>query len=77
MIEKNIFDEINQKKLKLDELRPLSEETVKSLREIVLLEWTYNSNAIEGNTLTLLETKVVLEGITVGGKSLREHLDYF
>ncbi|MEG0514775.1 MAG: hypothetical protein RR523_03950 [Cetobacterium sp.] len=33
MIEKNIFDEINQKKLKLDELRPLSEETVKSLRE--------------------------------------------
>lgn len=40
MIEKNIFDEINQKKLKLDELRPLSEETVKSLRESVLLEWT-------------------------------------
>ncbi len=75
MIEKNIFDEINQKKLKLDELRPLSEETVKSLRESVLLEWTYNSNAIEGNTLTLLETKVVLEGITVGGKSLREHLE--
>ena len=34
-----------------------------------------NSNAIEGNTLTLLETKVVLEGITVGGKSLREHLE--
>ena len=75
MIEKNIFEEISQKKLKLDELRPLPKETVKSLRESILLEWTYNSNAIEGNTLTLLETKVVLEGITVGGKSLREHLE--
>lgn len=75
MIEKNIFEEINQKKIKLDQLRPLSEETVKSLRESILLEWTYNSNAIEGNTLTLLETKVVLEGITIGGKSLREHLE--
>ncbi|MGL5428811.1 MAG: hypothetical protein ACRDAS_12970 [Cetobacterium sp.] len=75
MIEKNIFEDINQKKLKLDKLRPLSKETVKSLRESILLEWTYNSNAIEGNTLTLLEIKVVLEGITIGGKSLREHLE--
>ncbi|MGL5355620.1 MAG: Fic family protein, partial [Cetobacterium sp.] len=47
----------------------------KSIRESILLEWTYNSNAIEGNTLTLLETKVVLEGITIGGKSIREHLE--
>jgi Fic family protein len=46
-----------------------------SLREKMVLEWTYNSNAIEGNTLTLRETKVVLEGITVGGKSLREHFE--
>ncbi len=35
----------------------------------------YNSNAIEGNTLTLSETKVVLEGITIGGKSMVEHLE--
>jgi len=41
----------------------------------LVLEWTYNSNAIEGNTLTLKETKVVLEGITIGGKSLREHME--
>ncbi|WP_245183576.1 Fic family protein [Lentibacillus salicampi] len=41
----------------------------------MLLEWTYNSNAIEGNTLTLNETKVVLESITVGGKTMREHLE--
>jgi Fic family protein len=45
------------------------------LREKILLEWTYNSNAIEGNTLTINETKVVLEGITVGGKTMREHLE--
>lgn len=49
--------------------------TLKTLREKLLLEWTYNSNAIEGNTLTLKETKVVLEGITVGGKTMREHLE--
>lgn len=47
--------------------------TVQSLREKLFLEWTYNSNAIEGNTLTINETKVVLEGITVGGKTMREH----
>jgi Fic family protein len=49
--------------------------TLASLREKLMLEWTYHSNAIEGNTLTLRETKVVLEGITVGGKSLREHFE--
>lgn len=69
------FEIIDEKKKMLDKLRPLSTETVKSLRESILLEWTYNSNAIEGNTLTLLETKVVLEGITIGGKTLREHLE--
>lgn len=71
----NIFKIIDEMKNKLDKLRPLSEETIKSIQESILLEWTYNSNAIEGNTLTLLETKVVLEGITIGGKTLREHLE--
>jgi Fic family protein len=70
-----MFEEIDRKKQLLDSKRPLPEYTVKSIREHLLLEWTYNSNAIEGNTLTLMETKVVLEGITVGGKSLREHLE--
>lgn len=70
-----MFEEINKKKAKLDALRPLPIYTVKSLREKLLLEWTYNSNAIEGNTLTINETKVVLEGITVGGKTLKEHLE--
>jgi Fic family protein len=70
-----MFDNINQKKVLLDANRPLPKYTVKSLREKLLLEWTYNTNAIEGNTLTINETKVVLEGITVGGKTLREHLE--
>jgi Fic family protein len=62
-------------KAKLDAARPLPPHTLASLREKLALEWTYHSNAIEGNTLTLRETKVVLEGITVGGKSLNEHLE--
>ncbi|MBG9472361.1 Fic family protein [Priestia megaterium] len=70
-----MFEQINRKKAKLDTLRPLPKYTLKSLREKLLLEWTYNTNAIEGNTLTMNETKVVLEGITVGGKTMREHLE--
>lgn len=70
-----MFTEIDKKKALLDSYRPLPEYTVKSIREQLLLEWIYNSNAIEGNTLTLMETKVVLEGITIGGKTLREHLE--
>lgn len=66
---------INRKKAQLDKLHPFPKHTLKSLREKLFLEWTYNSNAIEGNTLTLNETKVVLEGITIGGKTLREHLE--
>jgi len=69
------FDRIDNKKKVLDSKRPIPTETLNSLKENYVLEWTYNSNAIEGNTLTLIETKVVLEGITVGGKSMREHLE--
>lgn len=70
-----LFEVINEKKAQLDVARPLPIYTLKSLREKLFLEWTYNSNAIEGNTLTMNETKVVLEGITIGGKTLREHLE--
>lgn len=69
------FTAIDNKKRLLDSKRPLPVNAVKSLQESILLEWTYNSNAIEGNTLTIAETKVVLEGITVGGKTLQEHLE--
>lgn len=70
-----MFDGINRKKAALDAARPLPKYTLQSLREKMLLEWTYNSNAIEGNTLTINETKIVLEGITIGGKTMREHLE--
>ncbi len=70
-----IFTEIDKLKSRLDSLRPLPANTVRTLHEQQVLEWTYHSNAIEGNTLTLKETKVVLEGITIGGKSLREHFE--
>jgi len=74
-IDENYFDEVDQLKEKLDSKRPIPKETLKSLKETINLEWTYNSNGIEGNTLTLRETQVVLEGITVGGKSIKEHLE--
>ena len=70
-----MFNKIDQKKALLDTKRPLPKYTLKSLEDKLLLEWTCNSNAIEGNTLTMQETKVVLEGITVGGKTMREHLE--
>ena len=71
----NLFEKIDLKLRELNKQRPLPEETLKSLQENNILDWTYNSNAIEGNTLTLREIKVVLEGITVGGKTVREHLE--
>jgi Fic family protein len=49
--------------------------TAAAVRTKLTLDWIYHSNALSGNTLTLRETKVVLEGITVGGKSLREHFE--
>lgn len=70
-----MFEAIDDLKNKLDQRRPLSPAMVKNLQEDLIIRWTYHSNAIEGNTLTLLETKVILEGITVGGKALREHFE--
>ena len=69
------FKEIDEKLEKLNSKRALSKKAMESLQRAINLEWTYNSNGIEGNTLTLKETKVVLEGITIGGKSVREHLE--
>ena len=69
------FKEVDEKLAKLNSKRPLSKEATESLQNAINLEWTYNSNGIEGNTLTLKETKVVLEGITIGGKSVKEHLE--
>ncbi|MGL4798540.1 MAG: Fic family protein [Cellulosilyticaceae bacterium] len=72
-----MFELIDSKKSILDSKRPLSPEVLKNLKKYFDVELTYNSNAIEGNTLTITETKVILEeGLTIGGgKSLREHLE--
>jgi len=69
------FTYLDKLKTKLDAMRPLPEAAVRNLHEDLVLRWTYHSNAIEGNTLTLRETKVALEGITIGGKTLREHFE--
>ena len=69
------FTTIDSLKETIDKHRPFSKRLAESLHEKLIVEWTYHSNAIEGNTLTLSETKVVLEGITIGGKSMVEHLE--
>jgi len=67
---------IEHKKAQLDRVRPLSGGALAHLQKYYDIELTYTSNAIEGNTLTHRETAEVIEhGITVGGKSLREHLE--
>lgn len=75
-LDQSIIDRLVEKHLELQNSRPLSPTTVTKLRERFMLEMTYNSNAIEGNTLTLKETYLVIsEGITIKGKSLKEHLE--
>lgn len=72
----DLLDQIRQKKEHLDKIRPLSEEQIKNLKNVYDIQLTYNSNAIEGSTLTYSETKLILnEGITIGGKSINEHLE--
>jgi len=67
---------IQEKKSGLDALRPLPTAAVQNIKNSLTLEWTYNSNSIEGNTLTLQETKMIIEdGMTIKGKSLREHFE--
>jgi len=70
------FDILTEKKQALDDFRPLPDTLVRNLDEWFRVELTYTSNAIEGNTLTRRETALVVEkGLTVGGKSLIEHLE--
>jgi Fic family protein len=67
---------LEEKLAKLNKLRPLPKSALQKLREKFQIEMTYNSNAIEGNSLTLKETFLVInEGITVKGKPLKDHLE--
>ena len=71
-----IKNRLEEKLAKLNKLRPLPKSAVQKLREKFQIEMTYNSNAIEGNSLTLKETFLVInEGITIKGKPLKDHLE--
>lgn len=67
--------QIDRKKKELDNKRPLTDGEISRLNEEFIIEYTYNSNAIEGNTLTLRETDLVLRGLTIDQKPLKDHLE--
>lgn len=71
----SILSRIDQKKQELDGRRPLTEGEVARLNEEFIVEYTYNSNAIEGNTLTLRETDLVIRGLTIDKKPLKDHME--
>jgi Fic family protein len=72
------IERLYEKKARLETSRPLPNSALHRIKEDLTLEWTYNSNSIEGNTLSLKETQMVLqEGMTVKGKSLREHFEAY
>ncbi len=71
----SILEQIDRKKAELDGRRPLTTGEMARLREEFVVEYTYNSNAIEGNTLTLRETDLVLRGLTIDQKPLKDHME--
>ena len=71
----SLLSQIDRKKKELDGKRPLTEGEVTRLNEEFTVEYTYNSNAIEGNTLTLRETDLVLRGLTIDQKPLKDHME--
>jgi Fic family protein len=75
-IDAKLLKSIEGKKRELDASRPFSPEIVRALDEQFTVEWTYNSNAIEGNTLSPRETDLVINrGLTIGNKTLKEHFE--
>jgi len=76
ILDRNLFQRITEKKSRLEKIRPLSPALVNRLREQVIVEWTYNSNAIEGTQLSLRETELVLEqGLTIKGIPIKDHFE--
>jgi len=76
LLSNRIHERIIAKKKRLDQYRPLNSALVRQLKKRLLIEYTYASNALEGNTLTLGETRMIIEdGVTIGGKSFWEHLE--
>jgi excisionase family DNA binding protein len=75
-LDSRVHDRILEKKRRLDAHRPLTSSTVRKVQREMELEYIFNSNAIEGNTIKLRETQLILErGLTIQGRSLREHLE--
>ena len=75
-LDENLYGRIVRKREALDKLRPFNQGALHKLQETFRVDMTYNSNAIEGNSLSLSETRLVLEeGITIGGKTFKEHLE--
>lgn len=71
-----LLQECDTLKARLSEMRPLPAKALEKIQNALNIEYTYESNRIEGNTLTLSETALVVnEGITISGKSMREHLE--
>ena len=76
MADDTLLQQIATKKAELDRLRPQAPHGLENLDQSYDIELTYTSNAIEGNTLTAAETRMVIEhGITIGGKPLKDHLE--
>ena len=71
----SLLSQIDRKKVELDSRRPLTAGEVARLNEEFIVEYTYNSNAIEGNTLTLRETDLVLRGLTIDSKPMKDHME--
>lgn len=76
LLDGKVHNRILEKKKRLDSHRPMPQSVLHKIQQQIEIEYIYNSNAIEGNTLKLRETQLILErGITIRGKSLREHLE--
>jgi Fic family protein len=75
-LDRRVHERIVEKKKRLDALRPLPASVVRRVEREMEVSYVFNSNAIEGNTIKLRETQMILErGLTIQGKSLREHLE--
>ena len=72
----NCFADNDEYKVKIDSYRPLDKDAVKQIQEYYRIGLTYSSNALEGNSLDLADTKIVLEdGLTISGKPMKDHLE--
>lgn len=71
-----MFEQIDQNKVRIDVFRPFEGNTLKQIKDYYRIGLTYSSNALEGNSLTETETKILLEdGLTVGGKPIRDYYE--